>query len=114
MIFAGGFDPTLALTSCRGSAMNLKSLFTASAALLLCHGVGASVVRRWNIAGPSCTDFTPFVYAGCFSDPSSPRALPFSSSTLNTQNMTVEICVAFCKGTNIAAPIIAETRLTWK
>jgi len=80
--------------------MNFKSFITASAALVLCQGVVASAVRRWETAGPSCPDFTPFVYEGCFYDPSSPRALPFSSSSLNTQNMTVEICVAFCKGAN--------------
>ena len=93
------FDPTLAFTGCSWSTMMIfKSFVAASATLALCQGVGATVVPRWNTAGPSCTDFTPFVYAGCFSDPSSPRALPFSSSDLNTQNMTVEICVAFCKG----------------
>lgn len=92
-------NPPLAFTGCsRSTMMNFKSFVVASAALALCQGVGASVVRRWDTAGPSCTDFTPFVYAGCFSDPSSARALPFSSSDLNTQAMTVEICVAFCKG----------------
>jgi hypothetical protein len=92
--------------------VNFNSFVTASAALVLCQGVGAVAVRRWNTAGPSCTDFTPFVYAGCFSDPSSPRALPFSSSNLNTQNMTVEICVAFCKGTDTLTLITVETTLT--
>jgi hypothetical protein len=92
--------------------MNFKSFVTASAALVLCQGVGASAVRRWSTAGPSCTDFTPYVYAGCFSDPSSPRALPFSSSDLNTQNMTVEICVAFCKGANPPCPVCSRTPAT--
>jgi hypothetical protein len=92
--------------------MNFKSFVVASAALVLHHGVSASAVRRWDTGGPSCVDFTPFVYAGCFSDPSSPRALPFSSSSLNTQNMTVEICVAFCKGAGIHALNPVDTPLT--
>jgi hypothetical protein len=72
---------------------NLQALTIASAALSLFSGVDA-----WqNPPQPSCTDFTPFAYKGCFQDLSSPNALLYSSG-LNTQNMTVEICVAFCKG----------------
>jgi hypothetical protein len=79
--------------------LSLKSLVAASAALTLVSGVSASVVvkRNGEPAQPSCTDFTPFVYAGCYQDPSSPRALLYNSN-LPTQNMTVETCVAFCKG----------------
>lgn len=54
--------------------------------------------RAWDVPLPPCTSpFQPFVYAGCFKDPSSPPALTFRSS-LSTQNMTIEICVAECKG----------------
>jgi hypothetical protein len=92
--------------------MHLKSLAAASAALTLFSGVnaGISVKRTGGPALPSCTDFTPFVYAGCFTDPSTPRALLYSSN-LDTQTMTVEKCVAFCKGTaqdlnlNIHVPV---------
>lgn len=78
--------------------MGFKSFVTASAALTLFHGASAGIARRWDIpAGPFCEDFTPFVYAGCFSDPGSPRALPFPSN-IDTSNMTVELCVSFCKG----------------
>ncbi|TVY89537.1 WSC domain-containing protein, partial [Lachnellula willkommii] len=78
-------------------------LFTvASAALTLFSGVNAGLVtldqrNQEQPAAPSCTSYTPFVYSGCFKDPGSPRALLYDSG-LNTQNMTVEICVAFCKG----------------
>ena len=80
--------------------MGFKSLIVASASLTLFQGVTAGVARRWGIpAGPFCTDFTPFTYAGCFTDPAAtgPRALPFASD-IATNNMTVETCVSFCKG----------------
>lgn len=80
--------------------MGFKSLVVASAALLLFQGTNARVTRRNGTpAGPFCTDFTPFVYAGCFTDPGSPRALPFSSN-ISSDAMTTEICVSFCKGMN--------------
>ncbi|KAG0652200.1 WSC domain-containing [Hyphodiscus hymeniophilus] len=79
--------------------LNLKSFFAASAALTLVSGISVDVVRRnEEPAQPSCTDFTPFVYAGCFTDPSSPERALLYDSGLDTQNMTVEKCVAFCKG----------------
>ncbi|KAH8658736.1 WSC domain-containing protein [Tricladium varicosporioides] len=55
--------------------------------------------RNQEPSKPSCTDFTPFVYAGCFEDPPSPapHTLLYTSG-LSTQNMTIETCVAFCKG----------------
>ena len=79
------------------------SLIAASAAATLFAGVNAGEFgligkRTGGPAQPSCTDFTPFVYAGCFIDPSSPRALLYSSD-LDRTTMTVEKCVAFCKGT---------------
>ena len=78
-----------------------RAFLTASAALTLIAGVtaGPVVQRNEEPPQPACTSpFQPFVYAGCFSDPSSPRGLLYDSG-LPTQNMTVEICVAFCKGT---------------
>ena len=79
--------------------MSLKSFTVASAALTLFSGVNAGLVQRnEEPAQPSCTDFTPFVYSGCFQDPSSPSRALLYNSGLNTQNMTVETCVAFCKG----------------
>ncbi|TVY44145.1 WSC domain-containing protein [Lachnellula subtilissima] len=80
--------------------LSFKSFTVASAALTLFSGVNVNaglVQRNQQQPAPSCTSFTPFVYSGCFQDPSSPRALLYDSG-LNTQNMTVEICVAFCKG----------------
>lgn len=81
--------------------MNFKSLVVASATLSFFQGAVAGVTRRWGTpAGPSCTDFTPFTYAGCFSDPAGTggaRALPFVSD-LSTNNMTPDTCVSFCKG----------------
>ena len=88
--------------------LNLKSFVAASAALTLVSGVSANVVAKRNEepAQPSCTNFTPFVYAGCYQDPSSPERALLYNSNLPTQNMTVEICVAFCKGWSCLA-------LTW-
>ena len=82
---------------------NLKSLLVASAAATLFAGASASgaLKRNEEPAQPSCVDFTPFVYAGCFQDPSSPERALLYNSNLPTQNMTVEICVAFCKGTSL-------------
>jgi hypothetical protein len=73
--------------------MKFNLFTTASAALTF-----VSVVHAQDQCsnGPSCTNTTSFVYAGCFQDPSSPRALPFSGPS--NSNMTVETCVAFCKG----------------
>ena len=81
--------------------MTVKSLVAVAGALLLFQGTNARVTRRNGTpAGPSCTDFTPFTYAGCFTDPGSPRALPFSSN-ISSNAMTTEICVSFCKGMNL-------------
>jgi len=78
------------------------SLIAASAAATLFAGVNAGEFgligkRTGGPAQPSCTDYTPFVYAGCFTDSGSPRALLYSSD-LDRNTMTVEKCVAFCKG----------------
>ena len=82
--------------------LSLKAFaIAASAALTLVSGVNAGGYpvhkRNQEPAQPSCSNFTPFKYAGCFQDLSTTRALLYSSG-LNTQNMTVETCVAFCKG----------------
>jgi hypothetical protein len=81
--------------------LNLNYFTAAAAALTLISGVNAGsypvMKRNQEPSQPSCTNFTPFKYAGCFQDPSNPeRALLFSGPS--TQNMTVETCVAFCKG----------------
>jgi hypothetical protein len=82
---------------------DLKSLLVASAAATLFTGAGASasvaLKRNEEPAQPSCVNFTPFVYAGCFQDPSSPERALLYNSNLPTDAMTVEKCVAFCKGT---------------
>jgi len=84
--------------------LNLNYFTAAAAALTLVSGVNAGsgpilMGRNQEPSQPSCTNFTPFKYAGCFKDLSAPRALLFSGP--NTQNMTVETCVAFCKGTSV-------------
>jgi hypothetical protein len=81
--------------------LNLNYFTAAAAALTLISGVNAGsypvMKRNQEPSQPLCTNFTPFKYAGCFQDPSNPeRALLFSGPS--TQNMTVETCVAFCKG----------------
>jgi hypothetical protein len=55
-------------------------------------------VKRWTPPLPSCTPYTPFVYVGCFQDPSTPSALIYRATTLSNTNMTVGVCVDFCKG----------------
>ncbi|KAG4436351.1 hypothetical protein IFR05_008172 [Cadophora sp. M221] len=80
--------------------LSLKSFTVASAALTLFSGVTASglypVKRNEEPGRPSCTDFTPFKYAGCFIDNGSPRTLLYTGP--RNQNQTVQDCVAFCKG----------------
>jgi hypothetical protein len=77
--------------------------FAAAAALTLVSGVNAGgypvnlVGRNEEPPAPSCTNFTPFKYSGCFQDLSDPRALLYTGPTSAT-DMTVEVCVAFCKG----------------
>ncbi|TGO09080.1 hypothetical protein BTUL_0180g00130 [Botrytis tulipae] len=73
------------------------SIATAITTLFLGTSAGPLLTERWAPEVPTCTNTTDFVYAGCFIDPSSPSALLFRTD-LNSQNMTVEICVDFCKG----------------
>jgi hypothetical protein len=91
--------------------LNLNYFTAAAAALTLVSGVNAGgypvMKRNQEPSQPSCTNFTPFKYAGCFQDLSNPeRALLFSGPS--TQNMTVETCVAFCKGTPTAHPMLSN------
>lgn len=54
-------------------------------------------VNAWNIDLPPClSPFKPFVYGGCYQD-GSPGALNFRSD-LDQQDMTLEKCMAECKG----------------
>ncbi|TWU73628.1 hypothetical protein ED733_002615 [Metarhizium rileyi] len=55
------------------------------------------ITHAWNIELPPCIEpFKPFVYSGCFQD-SNNNALVFRSS-LDQMDMTVEKCIADCKG----------------
>lgn len=82
--------------------LNLNFFSAAAAAFTLVSSVNAGgypvnmMRRNQEPSQPSCTNYTPFKYAGCFKDLSSPRALLYTGPS--TQNMTVETCVAFCKG----------------
>ncbi len=58
-------------------------------------------VHGWNLQLPTCTSpFQPFVYTGCYKDLSNPNTLPFQADVQgeDAQTMTVEKCVAICKG----------------
>ena len=82
----------------------LTSWLSASiAAALLSVSASALVVERNPVFTlPICgVPFTPFLYAGCYSDTSSPRTLPFAPAGWDTQNATVEKCVAICKGDSV-------------
>lgn len=87
--------------------LTFKSLATASAVLSFISGINAERAvdifkRNQEPSQPSCTDFTPFVYAGCFQD-GNPDTLLFKGP--NNKNMTVEQCVAFCKGNIYQNPL---------
>lgn len=79
---------------------DLTFLLAASAAATLFTGASAGVALRRNEepAQPSCVNFTPYVYAGCFQDPSNPARALLYDSQLDFDTMTVEACIAFCKG----------------
>lgn len=75
--------------------MTYKRSLAAVAAVALVQGV-----RSWAIELPPClSPFQPFVYSGCYQDQPAPEtpALEFRTD-LNQQNMTIEQCVAECKG----------------
>lgn len=70
----------------------LRSFAAALAATTLVNHVQA-----WNIDLPPClSPFKPFVYSGCFED-GNPNTLSFRSDA-DSQNMTIEGCMAECKG----------------
>ncbi|KAL3425584.1 wsc domain-containing protein [Phlyctema vagabunda] len=73
----------------------------ASVAITYLSSVNAAVLvgRTGEPAQPSCTDYTPYVYSGCYTDPAGTEgALLYRWSAAPTQNMTVMQCTAFCKG----------------
>jgi hypothetical protein len=73
-------------------------------AFSLAQVANASAVKRWGVPLPACTPATPFVYAGCFSDTGSTDALEYRSE-LDYNNMTIEACVDFCKGSSTQVSI---------
>ncbi|KAI1340641.1 WSC domain-containing protein [Xylariaceae sp. FL0016] len=64
-------------------------------------GLIRSTQAWYNDLPPCLSPFDPFVYTGCYDNgqPGEPTALSLRTD-LDTQNMTVEICVAECKGNN--------------
>jgi hypothetical protein len=55
-------------------------------------------VQATEVALPPCLDpFQPFVYSGCFQEASNTQILPYRSPA-SSDGMTVEKCVAECKG----------------
>ncbi|KAH8815901.1 WSC domain-containing protein [Xylogone sp. PMI_703] len=77
---------------------SFRSAMAASAVMVLFAGTNASFLAR-RAPQPSCANFTPFVYAGCYQDPYNARALVFDTG-LDSSSMTQETCIAFCKGNN--------------
>ncbi|PQE13221.1 hypothetical protein CJF30_00003133 [Rutstroemia sp. NJR-2017a BBW] len=80
--------------------LNTKASIIATAVSTIFTGVnaGSLLTERTQPQLPSCTNHTAFVYAGCFVDPSIPSALIDRPTGLDFQNMTIQICVDFCKG----------------
>ncbi|KAL8419954.1 hypothetical protein RB594_002923 [Gaeumannomyces avenae] len=72
---------------------SLRSLVAAAAVVSY-----AGQTYAWTVALPPCLSaFQPFVYSGCYNDVKKPDTLSFKSP-LSRDNMTVEMCVADCKG----------------
>lgn len=68
-----------------------KKLFAVAALYIFKH------TQATNFQLPPCIEpFRPFVYSGCFQD-GSPRTLEYRSDQ-SSRNMTIEACVAECKG----------------
>jgi len=85
------------------------TLAVASATLLSLVN-GSALVKRTPAILPSCTDFTPFTYSGCYSDAGDPKpALVYRATSLDSQKTTIQQCVAFCKGKNTET--VKKTRL---
>ena len=70
-----------------------------ASAVVLAAATLVSHVQAWVPELPSClSPFQPFVYSGCYQEPGNGNnALAFRSS-LDQSNMTIEECVADCKG----------------
>ncbi|KAG6007099.1 hypothetical protein E4U21_006361 [Claviceps maximensis] len=70
----------------------LRSVLAAVAMTLL------PLSHAWNVELPPCTEpFKPYVYSGCFQEGQNSNTLLFRSS-LDSANMTGEMCMAECKG----------------
>ena len=81
----------------------LITSLVATSAFLTTQAFAGLVPRTNGPTAPSCSvPFTPYLYAGCYTDPGSPHALGFSPTGLNRQAMTIETCAAVCKGTSFS------------
>lgn len=85
--------------------LSLKSLVIASSIVTFFSGASAGVVNSYDLVKrnsppilPSCSNYTAYKYAGFFADQSTPTTSLIWHTNLNSQNMTVEICTAYCKG----------------
>ena len=77
--------------------------FVVVSAFLTSHSFASLVARNDGPTSPPCSvPFTPYLYAGCYTDPGTPRALVFAPVGLDRQKMTVETCTAVCKGLSSA------------
>jgi hypothetical protein len=73
----------------------------AGAAISSPREVNHGLTKRWGAyaGAPPCSyPYTPFDYVGCYVDPSLPQRGLDWGSDLPTNNMTVELCTAECKG----------------
>lgn len=63
---------------------------------------GAPHLRARNagsqVVTPCTSPFAPWNYVGCFMDLGNPSTLPFDTPGTSFNNMTVEFCIASCKG----------------
>ena len=77
----------------------MKTTLIAASAALISFASGSVLVERTPPQAPACTDFTPYNYKGCYVDAGDPvPALVYRAVGLDSQNTTIEQCVAFCKG----------------
>jgi hypothetical protein len=85
------------------SSFTSVAAVSAALAILVSTTTAAAVdhsLSRRNaiVPAPPCTyPFTNFNYVGCYTDPSSPRALIFDPG-LDFDTMTPSLCIAACKG----------------
>lgn len=75
----------------------LKLATVAAAAVTFFLGANAASTSEGDFCLPSCAEYTPFVYSGCYNDAGSPATQMYTTG-LDASNMTVEKCTAFCKG----------------